>query len=193
MHYYILNALQTTPPNPGITIVIWQTENPYYYSNATQADGAWYNEPCAASQNNNSDWGMRGNHVDRMTLHPSDGPSLRCAQTTAHIITIIMSAFFQILNSMDRSTKGYSQHLQYLGWAESSAKRLECNCACKHENTRKRFTRRSRRTVLNPLQTTPLNPGIVSAESSLRDTIHWGYTWVFWFVPIHIKNACWVL
>ena len=28
--------------------------------------------------------------------------------------------------SVDRSTKGYSQHLQYLGWAKSSAKRLDC-------------------------------------------------------------------
>ena len=47
--------------------------------------------------------------------------------------------------------------------------------------------------AINPLETTYLNPGTVSAESSLCATIHWDYTWVFWFVSIHIRNACWVL
>ena len=36
--------------------------------------------------------------------------------------------------------------------------------------------------MINLLQTTYLDPGIVSAESSLCATIHWGYTCVFWFV-----------
>ena len=33
--------------------------------------------------------------------------------------------------------------------------------------------------VINLLQTTYMNPGIVSAESSLCATIHWGSAWVF--------------
>ena len=36
--------------------------------------------------------------------------------------------------------------------------------------------------AINLLQTTYLNPGIVSAESSLCVTIHWGSSCVFWFV-----------
>ena len=35
---------------------------------------------------------------------------------------------------------------------------------------------------INLLQTTYLNPGIVSAESSLCATIHWSSSCVFWFV-----------
>ena len=33
--------------------------------------------------------------------------------------------------------------------------------------------------MINLLQTTYMNPGIVSAESSLCATIHWGSAWVF--------------
>ena len=47
--------------------------------------------------------------------------------------------------------------------------------------------------VTNALQTTPLNTGIVSAESSLCATIHWDSTCIFWFVSIDIEFACWVL
>ena len=39
--------------------------------------------------------------------------------------------------------------------------------------------------MINLLQTTYVNPGIVSAESSLCATIHWGSAWVFWFVHSH--------
>ena len=47
---------------------------------------------------------------------------------------------------------------------------------------------------MNLLQTTYVNPGIVSAESSLCATIHWGSACVFWFVHSHyfhlsIKNT----
>ena len=44
--------------------------------------------------------------------------------------------------------------------------------------------------VINPLQTTYLDPGIVSAESSLCATIHWGYTCVFWFVRMPPHPLC---
>ena len=44
--------------------------------------------------------------------------------------------------------------------------------------------------VINLLQTTYLDPGIVSAESSLCATIHWGYTCVFWFVRMPPHPLC---
>ena len=31
------------------------------------------------------------------------------------------------------------------------------------------------------------------SENSFGGTIHWDYTWVFWFVSTHIRNACWVV
>ena len=42
--------------------------------------------------------------------------------------------------------------------------------------------------MINLLQTTYLNPGIVSAESSLCATIHWGSSWVLWSVIPHLFN-----
>ena len=45
--------------------------------------------------------------------------------------------------------------------------------------------------VINLLQTTYLDPGIVSAESSLCATIHWGYTCVFWFVHTCTRLPLW--
>ena len=42
--------------------------------------------------------------------------------------------------------------------------------------------------MINLLQTTYVNPGIVSAESSLCATIHWGSAWVF-LICSHTNNS----